>query len=529
MKKLYIALTLAFAITLIFPFTVLARMGDMGFWSGVSEGRPLPGTTQQILASETNANTTDRFVYHEIIWIDGEPVEFEGVMVIESRAGRVRPDAVSGSYEVTYRITPAHEDQDVLLTRTITFVVNFRREGNQTVRDWTVRDARSNRVQRWEETIVTPTGTYTLDRRRSNINISFLEDQTPGVLYYKGNLSMHAVFTRAYDNGNGNGNDNGNGNGGGEVIIRSTGSIYGFTSAWSAAETHRIDTWVDIGGEQVHFQTRPSLSVNKTLMFTENEPQPVSFRGNYMEIVANQSSLSYDIFIRPIRFNDNPRSGSITIPTFNTFEQLIAPDTSHLRGHFAESDIAQLFAMEVFTGVPARFRPDQAMTRGQYVMAMARAAKVPLPDPPRNARARNTTSIVFPDVTPDRVEHPYIIAFFNAGLAIGRDRGNFFIDAPITMEEAIVIMVRVLGLTNIAPNPTPVTPFTDNDRISDWARREVYAAYRLGLIAPDDEGRINPLTNISNATGAALVNRMIDYMRHELVTAYTDHITNYIH
>ena len=518
MKKLYIALIFALAITIIFPFTALARMGDMGFWGGISEGRPLPGTTQQILASETNSNTTDRFVYHELIWIDGEPVEFEGIMVIESRAGRVRPDAVSGSYEVTFRITPAHEDQDVLLTRNITFVVNFRREGNQTVRDWTVRDARSNREQRWTEEIITPTGTYTLDRRRSNINISFLEDQMPGVLYYKGNLSMHAVFTRT---GNGNGNN--------EITVRSTGSIYGFTSAWSAAETHRIDTWVDMGGEQTHFQLRPSLSVNKTLMFTENEPQPVSFRGNYMEIVANQSSLSYDIFIRPIRFTDMPTSGSITIPTFNTFEQLIAPDISHLRGHFAEPDIAQLFAMEVFTGVPARFRPDQAMTRGQYVMALARAAKVPLPDPPRGARARATTFIVFPDVTQDRVEHPYIMAFFNAGLAVGRDRGNFFIDAPITMEEAIVIMVRVLGLQNVAPNPTPVTPFTDNDQISYWARREVYAALRLGLIAPDEEGRLNPLTNISNATGAALVNRMINYMRHELVTAYTDHITNYIH
>ena len=523
MKKLYTTLALTFTLIALFPLSAYARAGDMGFWGGVSEGRPLPGTTQQILASATNQNRTDRFVYHEMIWLNGEPVEFEGIMLINSRGGRIRPDQVTGTYEVTFEIFPAHEDQDVLLWRDVTFVVNFRREGNQTVRDWTVRDARSNRPQAWTEEIATPEGLFVLDRQRSNINISFLEDQTPGVNYYKGSLSMHAVFERF-------GDDETGGDATGQfTTIRSTGSIYGFTSPWSAAETHRIDTWVEAPNWQTHFQQRPSLSVNKTLQFTENEPQAISFRGNYMEIVANRSYLSWDIFTRPVWMHNLPASGSVNIPTFNTFEQLIAPDISHLRGHWAESDIGRLFAMQIFTGPSTQFRADQAMTRGQFVMALARAAKMPMPDPPRNARARNTTVIIFPDVTPDRVEHDHIIAAFNAGLAIGRDRGNFFIDAPITMEEAIVMLVRVLGLQNVAPNPTPVTPFIDDAQISTWAKREVYAALRLGIIAPDAEGRLNPLTNISNAAGAALINRLIDYMRHELVTEYTDHITNYIH
>ena len=522
MKKLYITLILSFVLSVFIPLSVFARAGDMGFWGGVSEGRPLPKTTQQLLASETNQNTNHRLAYHEMIWIDGQPIEVEGIMRIESRAGRVRPDATSGSYEVIYSVEALSADGSVSLERNVTFVVNFRQEGNQTVRDWTVRDARSNRTQRWEETIVTPSGIFDLVQDRSNINISFLEDKTPGVTYYKGSLSMHAVFERF-----------GDGPEGGEatgvfITVRSTGSIYGFTSPWSSAETHRLDTWVESGAWQTHFQQRPSLSVNKTLQFTENEPQPMSFRGNYMEVIANQSTLSWDIFVKPLHMHDFPNSGTINIPTFNTFEQLIAPDISHLRGHWAESDIARLFAMEIFTSPSTQFRADQAMTRGQYVMALARAAKMPLPDPPRNARARATTFVVFPDVTPDRVEHDYIMAAFNSGLAIGRDRGNFFIDSPITMEEAIVILVRVLGLQSIAPNPTPVTAFVDDDQISDWAKREIYAAHRLGIIAPDAEGRLNPLQNISNATGAALVNRMIDYMRHDLITAYTDHITNYI-
>jgi len=523
MKKLYITLILSFIFSALVPVTLMARAGDMGFWGGVSEGRPLPGTTQQLLASDTNQNTNHRLAYHELIWLNGEPVEVEGTMWIESRAGRVRPDAANGSYEVIYRVEARSADDSVILERNVTFVVNFRRESNQTVRDWTVRDARSNRTQRWEETITTPSGVYILNQDRSNINISFLEDQTPGVLYYKGSLSMHAVFERF-----------GDGPEGGEATgvfttVRSTGSIYGFTSAWSAAETHSIDTWVETPGWQTHFQQRPSLSVNKTLQFTENQPAPMSFRGNYMEVVANRSYLSWDIFTSPIWMHDFPSSGSINIPTFNTFEQLIAPDISHLRGHWAESDIARLFAMQVFTGPSLQFRPDQAMTRGQFVTSLARAAKMPLPEEPRNtARNRNTSFIVFPDVTPDRSEYRYIMAAFNTGLAIGRDRGNFFIDAPITMEEAIVILVRVLGLQSVAPNPTPVTPFVDDAQVSAWAKREVYAANRLGIISPDAEGRLNPRTNISNATGAALVNRMIDYMRHELVTAYTDHITNYI-
>jgi hypothetical protein len=311
--------------------------------------------------------------------------------------------------------------------------------------------------------------------------------------------------------------------------VQSTGSIYSFDTAWSATETHRIDTWVYAPGWQTHYQIRPSVSVNKTLQYSLNEPTAISFPGNYMEVIQNKSSISYDVFVKPNIFYTMPDKGAANIPSYNSFEQLIAPDTSFLKGHFAEADINKLFSMQVLTGNPREFRPEQAITRGQYVQALVKACKLPIDLDEANLSTRRTRviNVVFPDVMPEREEYPYIMAAYRAGLAVGRDNGNFYIDSPIDRQEAIVILVRTLGLSNLGLDPTPVTPFLDDAKIANWAKKEIYAAQRIGIIAADANGNLRPGELISKAEGAALVNRMINYMRYDLVTDYTEHIVNY--
>ena len=508
MKKLYAGAILTMILTFVFSTAVFAAIGDMGFFGGTSQGRKLPKTTEEILAKDKNKNKKDTFIYKEYIVVGGVPHEFEGSITIDSKTNKIKEDAVTGTYDITFTVAPSETVQsDVSLTRSIKFNVNYRKEGSQKILDYEAD------MKNWNESITTPEGSYTLDKSRSHFNVSILMDETPGVNYYKGTISMTAVYTGT----------------GGDTTVQSTGSIYGYDNAWSSTETHRVDTWVYGPDFQVQYQFRPSVSVNKTLQYSENEPTAISFKGNYMEVISNTSSLSYDLLVKPVNMYFAEDKGSTNIQSFNSFEQLIAPDTAFLKGHFAEADINKLFSMRVLEGNTRHFQPAQAMTRGELVEALAKAVKLPVEEITTSKSKKKTIKIVFPDVLPEREEYRWIMAAYNSGLAIGRDSGNFYIDSPISKQEAIVILVRTLGLENLGLDPTPMTTFVDDAQIANWAKKEIYAAQRLGIISGDVDGKLNPLTNITKAEGAALINRLISYMRHDLVTDYTEHIVNYVY
>ena len=487
------------------------RVGDMGFFGGISQGTRLPKTTEVLIANNNannrrNANVTTTLQYREVIFLTGVPTTFTGN--IEIRRDALPVGQNFGSFQERFRITSSASTlDDAIISREMDFNINFRIHGSQIIKDY--------QVTRWVETIVVGDQIFFLDPAQSFFALSIIQDNAPGVTYYKGNVSMRAVyFVETYEDGDDLG----------ITTLETMSAFYGYHSAWSATETHRLNGTVTAPGWQMTYQVRPSVSVNKTLQYSRNEPQAISFAGNYRELLQNQSGLQYDIIVQPLRFHNVPRTGSVTISIPNSFEQLPAPNVEFLRGHPAQADIEKLFAMNILRGEPRQFRPEQAITRGQFVAAVARAIKLPIEQPPpqpARGRAAPSLAIVFPDVLPNRPEHPYIMAAYRVGLAVGRTGGNFFADASIERQEAIVILLRTLGLENLALDPTPQTVFTDDANISAWARRELAAAERIGLIAPDADGRIHPRQIVSNAEAAALINRLIDYMRHDLALDYT--------
>jgi hypothetical protein len=102
----------------------------------------------------------------------------------------------------------------------------------------------------------------------------------------------------------------------------------------------------------------------------------------------------------------------------------------------------------------------------------------------------------------------------------------FYFDYPIDRQEAFMIMVRALGLTQLGLNPTPVTSFMDDALIANWARREVSVAQLIGLAVPDADGFFHPTRQLSNGEAANIINELIEYMRVGLVSDYAEGIVN---
>jgi len=491
--------------------------GQMGFFGGITEGVRLPTTSQQA-AQQANArgsrgNNVTELVYKEIVWLGGVPVEFEGTLRVQPGGTAVGTMGVdSGSATVNYRVSAnAATADNVDINRNITFRIDWRREGSQIVENYTVTS--------WTETIYANGVSFSLIPAQSNHNISILRDVTPGVTYYSGSISKRAVYITDDD----------------EIITHEVmGQIYGFVSAWSATETHRLDGIVSTDDWQMQYHLVPSVSVSKELQYGANEPTLISFAGNYREVMSNQSGLLYEINTLPNIFYGTETTGRATISTFNTFEDLFAPNLNFLVGHPAYGDIRRLFAMEVLTGEPAHFVPNQGVTRGEYIMMLSRAVRLPLneslmPAPPRGRNNNQAqVNLVFPDVDPNRPDFLYIMTVNDMGIAIGRGDGHFHPNEILHREEAFVLALRFLGLSNLGLEPTPITPFVDDHMIGDWARRDIYAATRIGLVGPDENGMLHPRETMHKAEAAALVNRLIEFMRHELMQDYTENIINFM-
>jgi len=525
--KRYFMTVLLISILAVFamPLTVYARphrIGDMGFHGGISESRHLPRTLETILLEQgnnarsgrNNRNNAIEMAYSEFIFLGGEPVLFEGTMEIR-RPPSPTSDSEVGTYRVEHRVRPRQGDEpDVSITRTMIMNVEYRLVGSQMI--YTYMIDRSN-ANNWVEVISTPAGEFTLDARRSSFVVSVWEDRTPGISFYRGDISARLVYTSE---------------GSGDTIVAKTGEFYGFANAWSATETHRTNVSVVNDNWAMTYQIRPSVTVNKDLQFVYNEPTVITFEGNYRESHQSFAGLRYDIFTRPNHMWDVPLSGSHSMETFNVFEQLPAPDLSFIRGHSAEDDIHRLFAMQILQGDPQFFVPNQAITRGQFLTALARAIKLPVEEVvlPRATRGQQPVALtLFSDVDSNRPEFRYIQAIQRAGIAYGRADGKFYFDYPISRQEAIVTVVRALGLTNLGLNPTVVTPFVDSDNIADWAIRDVNVALMLDLIAPDDTGNLHPRRAMSKAEAAAMLNHLLDYLRNGIVSHYSEQIVNIIY
>lgn len=508
MKKTISVLLVIFILLASAP-SVKAASGDMGFSGGITEGVRLPKATELILIDTAKKKAVSDIVspYKEILFIEGSPIEYAGQITIK-HGGAVSDTENHGAYKVTYTVADnSATPEGISLNRTIVYNVNWARNTDlgQIRKDYTVAS--------WSERIVIDGMTYELDGSRSRWDISILEDVTAAVTYYKGSESKHAVYLS------------------GDIYVEvdGVGDLYGYDCAWSRSETHRLYEMVNYNGMgQWDYEIRPSVSVNKTLRYSNNEPLIISFPGNYQEVFQNESGLVYDIYSRPQYLFGEPTHGTALIDNANAFENLIYVDTSYLAGNWAYEDISVLFAMEILEGNPKMFQPDQLITRSQFFQMLVKAIKLPIEDinVSKNKR-KDVENITFPDVRKDRPDYPYIMAAYKAGIAVGKGGSNFCPDDLITLEEAVHTVIKALGLLNLGIEPTNMTPFTDDADVSDWAKKSLYAALRIDLISQLSDGSIQPRLELTKAAGAALINRLIEYMRSVIKDDYTTHIVNY--
>jgi len=472
--------------------------GEMGPFGGISEGRNLPKTIDSYVDSGLDQITD--FEYKEVVFLSGAAVEFQGTISVLIDDSKIM-DSPTGTYEERYTIDATSVAGDTM-SREIVFLTSYRIKESafkkQIIRVSTMTD--------WTESFNINGTTYNLQTGQSDFSKSSAEDMTPGVSYYDTVISYNAVYSTSDSD---------------LINVTVDGNVYGYQQPWSKVETQDLNMILESTGSnewQMQVHIKPYMKAKKTMYYDETSPFPISFGGTYNQRLEREATLTYEIQTSDLNIPESSQTGSAYLSINNVVEKLPIPDgLDFIEGHWAEEDIKKLYSMEIFTEVPHDGMQYEAMTRGAFVKALCLAMNIET-TAYEDLKVQDITQY-YGDVEYAHPMYKYVMAATDAKLVQGVG-ADFDVDKPITRQEAFVIYIRVVGLERLGISNSPLTPFVDDARIADWARKEIMAGYKLGIIQGDSSGRVQPTQMISKAEAAAIINRLIDYCREEISQDY---------
>ena len=137
------------------------------------------------------------------------------------------------------------------------------------------------------------------------------------------------------------------------------------------------------------------------------------------------------------------------------------------------------------------FGPYQSTTRAQFASMIANVMGY-VDDPDAESR--------FTDVPDDHWGKGAITFCYDNNIISGYDDGTFQPDKAVTREEAASIMKNAFKLTG-----TTTDKFTDDGKISNWAKDAVYACKATNIMKGDVSGSFRPNDTIIRAEAASIL------------------------
>jgi len=506
MKKIAFILLFAALTAIVLPGYALAREGINGYEGGISSG-------------EVANNTT--YDYKEVSFISGKPIVFEGTLLIKKSQ---KQNKLTTTY--TYNLRNGNDT----LSRVLVFSTESEtKENGQITESVSLTSAR--------ETVKIGGVTYNIANKNNyQFSSSNLVDKRPAVDYHAGSIWSRKVYQV------------GAANDGNTVTVECTGTFYGYDQYWSSAETLLLDyvisgeknssDGVDIWGGTASISI--STTTTEKLDYQENKPNQISFSGSFVQSRMNNSVMEYTCMLPEFDAKGISTdhivtySDSLSIESFPAQKRLPYVEPKNVRGHWAENEIKLLFGLEAFKGNGADFYPDNYMSRAEFAAVMVNILREVPTDPSLVTRTttRKTTKnevVISPfiDVSVGNTYFNEIKSAYDRGMLNGKSNNRFAPNDYITKADVIVAFIRALGFESLAPAPTAVTSFRDNDLIPEHARNAAYVAQKIGLVKSDSKGNLNPNKKITKAEGATMFYDLIRYLQDGIKKDYRERLLNY--
>lgn len=177
---------------------------------------------------------------------------------------------------------------------------------------------------------------------------------------------------------------------------------------------------------------------------------------------------------------------------------LYAAQPTDISNHWAQDYILNLVNNEIMESYEdGRFMPDQAITRGEFAVALAKQLNM-VPD----------NNNYFNDIN-GYPGYPLINSLVNKDIVSGYPDDTFRPDKAITRAELVAIMVKSLGLTDnqVTIELDSNTTFEDIPE-SHWGLNHIKIADKLDLVNGDQNNHFNPDKTASRAEAAKVITKL---------------------
>ena len=169
---------------------------------------------------------------------------------------------------------------------------------------------------------------------------------------------------------------------------------------------------------------------------------------------------------------------------------------SDTQGTWAEAAIERWSGYGMIQGNNGKFDPNGDLTRGQMATMLTRLLKLAAAE-----------SAGFSDITDETWCADAVNRCAAAGIMLGNN-GKAMPNAPITRQEAMVMLARALGVAPITDTKA-LTKFADADKVGTFAQGYLAALVEAGIVKGTAEGKLDPLSNITRAEMVTIVDRLI--------------------
>ena len=169
---------------------------------------------------------------------------------------------------------------------------------------------------------------------------------------------------------------------------------------------------------------------------------------------------------------------------------------SDTQGTWAEAAIERWSGYGMIQGNNGKFDPNGDLTRGQMAIMLTRLLKLAAAE-----------SAGFSDITDETWCADAVNRCAAAGIMLGNN-GKAMPNAPITRQEAMVMLARALGVAPVTDTKA-LAKFADADKAGTFAQGYLAALVEAGIVKGTAEGKLDPLSNITRAEMVTIVDRLI--------------------
>jgi exo-beta-1,3-glucanase (GH17 family) len=193
------------------------------------------------------------------------------------------------------------------------------------------------------------------------------------------------------------------------------------------------------------------------------------------------------------------------LPTYRSISALPVLDAAAVQ--WAEAAILDLAGKGIVNAsAPSLYEPLTPITRGDFMHYLVKALSL--------ESKTGQVGAAFSDVDPNMYYYFAIGSGQKAGLIAGVGDNLCRPLSDITRQEVFTFIYRALTYAGVDLTPDPAAPerFADSADIAGYAKSAVSALADHGLVAGDQNGRVNPRNTATRAEAAALLYRVYTLM-----------------